>query len=147
MSSPGRHLTRGNQGLSLSLSRSARTGGREPWEQGWARTFLNNEGVSNFTEMEDYNVEAKWTMAEWNSQNTLSLLYKGFQVANNNFVRKSKGWEICQAISQRNKRYVSAEEINNCLLKWDSSFNQQKKPFKGAGYWEPLYKKLLNLCS
>ena len=21
----------------------------------------------------------------------------------------------------------------------DSSFNQQKKPFKGAGYWEPLY--------
>ena len=70
---------------SLSLSRSAGTGGREPWEQGWARTFLNNEGVSNFAEMADYNVEAKWTMAEWNSQNTLSLLYKGFQVAKINF--------------------------------------------------------------
>ena len=104
---------------SLSLSCSAGTGGRELWEQGWARTFLNNEGVSNFAEMEDYNVEAKWTMAEWNSQNTLSLLYKGFQVANINFVRKRKAWEICQGISQRNKRYVSAEEINNCLLKWD----------------------------
>ena len=68
-----RHLTRRNQG------------GREPWEQGWARTFLNNEGVSSFAEMADYNVEAKWTMAEWNSQNTLSLLYKGFQVAKINF--------------------------------------------------------------
>ena len=39
-------------------------GGREPLEQGWERTFLNNEGVSNFAEMADYNVEAKWTMAE-----------------------------------------------------------------------------------
>ena len=49
---------------SLSLSHSAGTGRIEPWGQGWARTFLNNEGVSNFAEMEDYNVEAKWTMAE-----------------------------------------------------------------------------------
>ena len=65
----------------LFLSRFAGTGGREPWEQGWARTFLNNEGISSFAEMGDDNVEAKWTMAEWNSQNTLSLLYKGFQVA------------------------------------------------------------------
>ena len=71
--------------LSLSLSRSAGTGGREPWEQGWARIFLINEGVSNFAEMEDYNVESNWTMAEWNSQNTLSLPYKGFQVAKINF--------------------------------------------------------------
>ena len=51
-----KHLTRRNQGL--SRSRSAGTGGRESWEQGWARTFLNNEGVSNFAEMEDYNVES-----------------------------------------------------------------------------------------
>ena len=43
---------------SLSLSRSAGTGGREPWEQGWTRIFLINEGVSNFAEMEDYNVES-----------------------------------------------------------------------------------------
>ena len=50
--------------VSLSLSRSAGTGRREPWGQGWARTFLDNEGVSNFAEMEDYKVEAKWTMAE-----------------------------------------------------------------------------------
>ena len=55
-------MTRRNQGL--SLSRSAGTGGREPLERGWARTFLNNEGVPNFAEMADYNVEAKWTMAE-----------------------------------------------------------------------------------
>ena len=43
---------------SLSLSRSTGKGGREPWEQGWARIFLINEGVSNFAEMEDYNVES-----------------------------------------------------------------------------------------
>ena len=48
----------------LFLSRFAGTGRREPWEQGWARTFLNNEGISSFAEMEDYNVEAKWTIAE-----------------------------------------------------------------------------------
>ena len=57
-------MTRRNHGFSLSLSRSAGMGGREPWERGWQRTFSNNEGVSNFAEMEDYNVEAKWTMAE-----------------------------------------------------------------------------------
>ena len=33
-------------------------------------------------------------------------------------VRKCKAWEIYQGISQRNKRYVSAEKIKNCLLKW-----------------------------
>ena len=69
----------------LFLSHFAGMGGREPLEQGWERTFLNNEGLSSFAEMGDYNVEAKWTMAEWNSRNTLSLLYKGFQVAKINF--------------------------------------------------------------
>ena len=48
--------------LSLSLRRD-----------GWERTLetrlgkniiLNNEGLSSFAEMGDYNVEAKWTMAE-----------------------------------------------------------------------------------
>ena len=34
-------------------------------------------------------------------------------------VQKRKAWEICQGVSQRNKRYVSSEKINNCLLKWD----------------------------
>ena len=40
----------------LFLSHFAGMGGREPLEQGWERTFLNNERLSSFAEMGDYNV-------------------------------------------------------------------------------------------
>ena len=58
----------------LFLSRFAGMGGRELLEQGWERTFLNNEGLSSFAEMGDYNVEAN---GQWLNEiaETLFLYY------------------------------------------------------------------------
>ena len=59
----------------LFLSRFAGMGGRELLEQGWKRTFLNNEGLSSFAEMGDYNVEACYWELLYNVKSLFSTLF------------------------------------------------------------------------
>ena len=87
-----------------------------------ARTFSKDKGVSNFAEMENnllYYVEAKWTMAKWNSWNTFWPC-KVFKVAKIfPLYQNMSNEQVLQWNKLMKQKIIRYEQRKSSPLKWN----------------------------